>query len=423
MYVPSRTAIAGKPGGRIARPVEVITSTDEIAALAERLPDAVVVVDDRGHVCWGNQAAVRLMGRTREEWLGVSGLDLIHPDDIGLAALSLASVQGKEVGSPIELRVATRTGWILVELVGAPLGDRRVLLTMRDVTQRRRWEVAGDETVRFRTLVHYAAGLTLLLDPDGTLQSASGALTRHLRLDPELVCGQHLSAIVAQEDHEVLLVALADALRAAPGAATPAEVRLVQGDGQLVPFELSIVSLVDDPTVRGLVVSGHDITRLRAAQETLEQLATYDNLTGLLNRRVFDAALEREWRLTGRDGIDSYVIVCDLDHFKQLNDDHGHQAGDDALREFGFILRSLVRDTDLVARRGGDEFAVLLVRCGGELAAIGFADRLREAVAKRTWPGGVPLGVTLGHQSLRRSASPDDALQQADLAMLSRKPR
>ena len=393
----------------------------EIAAIAAALPDAVVVIDAQATIRWANTAAERLMGSSLEAWIGTSGLGLVHPDDVGLAALSLGSVQDKQVGTPIELRITAATGWTLVELVGAPLGDGDIVLCMRDVTQRRRWEVAGDDTARFRSLVQNGAGLTMLLAADGTVQSASGAITRLLGLDPELVCGHPLSAIIEPDDHPALALAMATATGRVDGGPATFEVRLLSARGEGVPFELNIVSLLDDPTVEGLVVSGHDITRLRAAQDALEQLASYDPLTGLANRRTFDAALQREWTLTSRDGIDSVVVVADLDGFKQVNDQYGHAAGDEALRQFGHTLRHVTRETDVVARIGGDEFAVVLIRCGGEAAAIGLEARLREELASRAWPGGRILGVSVGHHSLRKSRSPGDALHLADLAMLDDK--
>ncbi len=393
----------------------------ELAVLADRLPDVVVVVDDQVVVRWANLAAERMMGRPRTEWVGSSGLQLLHPDDVGLAMVSLASVQDKEVGTPIELRIATASGWKLMELVGAPFGEGRLVMTLRDVTQRRRWEVAGDETARFRSLVQNSTTVTMLLEADGTLQSASGAIIRQLGHDPEAVCGRSFSDIVDADDRPPLAVALHQARTSTAVNPTTIEVQLLHVDGSRVPFELTFVSLLDDPTVEGLVVSGHDISRLREAQALLEQFATFDTLTGLFNRRVFDAVLEREWKMTHSDGIDSYLLVADLNGFKRLNDEHGHAAGDNALREFGLILRRLAQDTDLVARIGGDEFAVLQVRCGGEFAAIGLEARLHEELARRSWPGGITLGVSIGHQSLRRAASPSDALERADFAMLRTK--
>ncbi|MEX2294055.1 MAG: diguanylate cyclase [Acidimicrobiales bacterium] len=393
----------------------------DLALLADHLPDAVVVVDDLATVRWANQTAERLMGVPKTEWVGRSGLDLLHPDDLELALLSMTSVQDKQVGTPIELRIATADGWTLVELVGAPLGNGLVLMTMRDLTQRRRWEVAGNDVARFRSLVHNAASITMLLKADGLVESVSGAVTRQLGLDQESVCGQPLARITDPEDRAALRIALHSAIDSTATDPTIVEVQLVHADGTRIPFELTFVSLLDDPTVEGFVVTGHDISRLRAAQDALEQLASYDTLTGLFNRRVFDAVIEREWTLTQGDGVDSYVLVADLDGFKKLNDDYGHAAGDAALREFGLILRNLARETDLVARLGGDEFGVLQVRCGGEFAALGLEARIQEELARRTWPGDVHLSVTIGHHSLRKASSPRDAVDRADRSMLNEK--
>jgi diguanylate cyclase (GGDEF)-like protein/PAS domain S-box-containing protein len=394
------------------------------AQIAARLPDAVVVIDSAGIVTWANEVAVRTMDRPLPDWLGQSALGLVHPDDLAMAAVCLQSVQGKDVGTPIELRVATRTGWRLVELVGSQLGDGSgsVILSMRDLTERRRWEIAGDDTSRFRAIVHHASSLTMLVSADRVVQSVSAAVTRVLGQDPEIVCGRTATELVVADEQPLLADAFDHAARAGDSAPVVVQVLLNRVGGDPVPFELTVVSLLDDPTVAGFVVSGHDITRLRAAQDALMQLAHYDPLTGLANRRTFEADLQREWTLTSRDGIDTYVVVIDVDRFKTVNDSHGHAAGDVALRHVGHAMRQITRETDIVARIGGDEFAVLLVRCGGEPAAVGFADRLNATLADRPWRVIRPITVSIGYQSLRHSTSATDALHAADLMMLAAKP-
>lgn len=381
-----------------------------------------MVIDGTGVVTRGNRAAERIMGRPTSEWVGSSGLDLVHPDDLQLAAVSLSSVEGKEVGTPIELRIVTADGWRLVELVGGPLGDGHIALSIRDLTDRRRWEIAGGETARFRSLVQHATSITMLLDADGVVSSVSGAITRSLGHDPERVCDHPLVQIVHPDDRMVVRAAIVAATATPPGGPpTAVEALLSTQAGDHVPYELSIVGLLDDPTVRGLVVSAHDISRLRAAQEALAELAHFDALTGLPNRRSFDAALRHEWTLTSRDGIDSYVVVADLDRFKELNDCYGHAAGDGALRQVAQAMRKSVRATDFVARIGGDEFGIILTRCGGEPAAMGFAAVLRERMADACRSLPLRLAVTVGHASLRASESPQVALHHADVAMLASK--
>lgn len=149
------------------------------AGLLGELPDAVIVLDASGRLQWGNRVAERLFDRRLQDSIGLSGLDLVHPDDLELVLRSLASVQSKEIGTLIEVRVKTGTGWRLVEVIGAPvpwLKDRAVLFSLRDLTERRRFELARNEEARFRSLLQNAAAVTLLLSPAGLIESVSGAL-------------------------------------------------------------------------------------------------------------------------------------------------------------------------------------------------------------------------------------------------------
>jgi diguanylate cyclase (GGDEF)-like protein len=161
-----------------------------------------------------------------------------------------------------------------------------------------------------------------------------------------------------------------------------------------------------------------ELQRLQAERLELIDLASRDALTGLLNRRAFDAELHREWALAVRDGIDSFVLIADLDDFKTLNDGHGHAAGDEVLRQFAATLSSAARRTDIVARIGGDEFAVLLVRCD-EQAVHSFEQRLLGGGGRQLGGRYMPLQISLGHASLRHSSSPATALDRADMAMLA----
>lgn len=139
--------------------------------LVLELPDAVVVADASGNLIWGNPVAERTFGLSNSDIVGLSALELLHPEDRELAIASLDSVQGKDIGSPIELRVRTATGWKLVELIGANLIDKPpvngLVWCVRDITERRRWEVATNDTERFRSLVHNFGQHPLASRPHG----------------------------------------------------------------------------------------------------------------------------------------------------------------------------------------------------------------------------------------------------------------
>jgi two-component system, cell cycle response regulator len=168
------------------------------------------------------------------------------------------------------------------------------------------------------------------------------------------------------------------------------------------------------------------LQRLEQQQAVLERLARTDFLTGLLNRRAFFAESVRELAWVHRSGQPAVLITFDLDGFKEINDTWGHAAGDAVLRSVSRLLRSGRRDTDVLARLGGEEFA-LVVR-GTELdGGRELAERLRdELAALRTEHEGKALSVTasFGVTEYRPTdEDPEDALRRADAAMYTAKRR
>jgi diguanylate cyclase (GGDEF)-like protein len=154
--------------------------------------------------------------------------------------------------------------------------------------------------------------------------------------------------------------------------------------------------------------------------EIVQRQAITDDLTGLVNRRRFIEALDAEIERARRFGSPLTVVLTDLDNFKRVNDDLGHHAGDDVLRSFSGLLRSHVRDVDVCARIGGEEFAILLPETD-EAGAASVAERMRESLA--TVPIGVangsPVRVTssFGVAELGPDQSGDDLLRSADAAL------
>jgi two-component system cell cycle response regulator len=145
--------------------------------------------------------------------------------------------------------------------------------------------------------------------------------------------------------------------------------------------------------------------------------ATTDPLTGLLNRRAFDDAIQREMALCERDARPLSVLMLDVDHFKRINDLHGHGAGDDTLRRLSRLLRATARRSDLIARWGGEEFIVALPSTGAPGAAV-VADRFRRAVrALLLDEGTTPITVSIGHASLESGDTLQALLARADRAL------
>lgn len=164
---------------------------------------------------------------------------------------------------------------------------------------------------------------------------------------------------------------------------------------------------------------------LRAANERLFELATTDPLTGCMNRRHFTERADDLLALAGRYRSPVSLIVIDLDRFKWVNDTYGHPAGDEVLRLTGLACREHVRATDLLARMGGEEFALLMPHTGAEGAAQ-LADRLREAIrgiVARVDGAVVQVTASLGLAELRPGEDFDKLYARADAALYAAKER
>ncbi len=128
-------------------------------------------------------------------------------------------------------------------------------------------------------------------------------------------------------------------------------------------------------------------------QKKLEQMAYYDSLTDLPNRRLYEKLIKQEISLMQRYGHETVLIILDIDNFKKINDTYGHPVGDDILRQLADLLKSNVRDSDTVFRFGGEEFIILMPQTSLE-GGYAFADRLRKLIMDKTFSIG-PITVQI----------------------------
>ena len=148
----------------------------------------------------------------------------------------------------------------------------------------------------------------------------------------------------------------------------------------------------------------------------LEHLAATDGLTGLANRRVLDQRVQLEFQSARRYHTALSVVLLDIDNFKKHNDQLGHAAGDLILQRMGALIRGCARETDLAARYGGEEFVIVLPNTDGD-GATQFAERIKAAMDRASWPGG-PVTASIGTASLDRwTVSGERLVALADDAM------
>jgi diguanylate cyclase (GGDEF)-like protein len=163
-----------------------------------------------------------------------------------------------------------------------------------------------------------------------------------------------------------------------------------------------------------------------ALEIELERLATTDPLSGALNRRHFTKCAEAEMSRSDRHGHELALLLIDIDHFKNINDTHGHQTGDEAIRALADTCRAMMRRSDYLGRMGGEEFAILLPETNGE-AARQLAERLRVELSQLRLPGDkddVKFTVSIGVAHWRSERDDlESLLRRADTALYEAKRR
>ena len=198
--------------------------------------------------------------------------------------------------------------------------------------------------------------------------------------------------------------------------------------GELRLIEWSTTALTGlEGEITYMVGTGIDVTAARrldeerqAAEEQLRHMADHDALTGLFNRRRFEEELDRHVAHGRRYGMSGALLMLDLDDFKQVNDRFGHRAGDAVLTAVAEVLRHRLRESDIIARFGGDEFAVLMP-VGGVNEASELANLLADAICLEVTSPAGPLYASVGIALFDESTTADEILSEADDAMYADK--
>jgi diguanylate cyclase (GGDEF)-like protein/PAS domain S-box-containing protein len=394
----------------------------ESQALLDALPDMVVGLDEQFALILANDRCRTSLGWGPEQ-LGRPALEFVHPDDVNVVATSMVSIRGKPVGTPIEFRIADAEGhWHWIELIGSALCDDRTapayLCVARDITDRRKWEVANGDLERFQQVVQHAPSITLLLDANGMITSANNAFNRILGYDKSTVIGASLMSFATNDTAGRLEASMQASIETKlPQAVEVMMTHATERPGRRA-LRFEIRNLLDDPVVDGLVVTGHDISDVYSSRSELEFLARHDGLTGLANRALLWETMDR---LVSQQ-TSLAVFFIDLDGFKLVNDEFGHQAGDELLQRVGRRLGLATRPGDLIARVGGDEFAVVSPGVTALSLAEPMAERLVSALsapfdlARGRVRIGASVGIALGGEQSTVAgllADADDAMYAA----------
>ncbi|MEL3955040.1 PAS domain S-box protein [Stenotrophomonas bentonitica] len=375
-----------------------------------------------------NDSLCGILGYTRAELLQIDFQTLTHPDDLHTDLALLGDLlAGRREHYHMEKRYLGKAGnlvWgrLSVSLVRTENGEPLHFVSqIQDVTaQRLSGQQLRESEQRTRVTLDAVADMVLTLDLHGGIQYANAAATRAL-------AGEGAEALAGSQLQEVMELTTEYAPRSPLDVAVLLDPDsnavdlhsdlLLSVSAHLLPVDLTRAWLCDEQgQVSGAVWVIRDVTQQRARQREARHLAEIDPLTELSNRRGFEAHLQQAITRVARTGQSASLMYIDLDHFKPVNDTHGHLAGDAVLWAVASVLRHGVRDSDIVARLGGDEFAVILAGCSLKRARR-IASDLLEAMRGLSIPWDqrrLSVGASIGIAPLFGGMSVDDAVAAAD---------
>jgi diguanylate cyclase (GGDEF)-like protein/PAS domain S-box-containing protein len=346
-------------------------------ALPERVvrfgvPDLTISYCNRAWALAHNRTPVEVIGRTLHDFL-------TPPEQAGVASqLARLGPDNRIVADDVPRAAPNAPGhwveWVDQYLPGAD-GDE-VLAVGRDVTERHLAELnLADSEARFRDLADASADVVwrFLVDPLPHFDYLSPSVEKLVGLPPSVFLDDFSRFVDILVDDEAKNVVG----RAITGEPMPErfDTRFRRADGSIRIGETQTTVVPG-----GLQGVTRDVTELRSLQKKLADLALRDPLTGLANRRLFDELLEAGLARTHRSGRPLAVVFLDLDGFKAVNDMYGHDAGDIVLCETARRLLSVVRDAEVVARVGGDEFVIVYEPSGS--SSIPLLSRIDRALTK-----------------------------------------
>ncbi|HEY4880933.1 MAG TPA: EAL domain-containing protein [Steroidobacteraceae bacterium] len=416
--------------GRFAAQVDKSArATAPIGSLGDRVHEAVLIQGET--IRYANPQFANLLGVSAEELLGKRLEDLVPPDHKELVGDNMRRrLAGEPAAERYEVDLVGRTGqsarlelssW-LVEFEG----ERALLIIGVEVLPTQTLQALQDAGGRSRSrrALESLSEALITTDVDGRVDYINPAAARLMGVVAEEATGATLEELAANAEEGDRKL-LAEPVRQALAAGTPLNlgrralmIRPPGGAEHMVELSAAPIHMETGETI-GAVVLLHDVTEMRGMARQMSYQATHDALTGLVNRREFERRLQEAVDTAHRGDGAHVLCYLDLDRFKAINDTSGHIAGDAMLRESAKILRDAVRDSDTVARVGGDEFGMLLVGCPLEKARQ-IADDVCRAVNefRFVWKDKIfNVGVSIGLVEIARdSGTMEEALAAADSA-------
>ncbi len=387
-------------------------------------PDALLVINRSRKIIRANAMAQELFGYSRDEMVGLTLERLIPERYRQQHEHFVSNAFGAEMSQPMtkrsELRALTKLGKEIPVEIGLSYtrqkGELYSIAAIRDIRMRKQAE--AHLQLMSKVMEETSEGI-LITDHDTRIVDMNSAFCERTGYSREELVGQKPSILQSGRHDEAFYHQLWQSMR--DHGHWRGEIWDRRKGGGLIPNMVSISAAADSAgVISNYVAVFSDITQIKEKEHRLEQLAHFDQLTGLANRMLFHDRLRAALSRTHRRGGYCAVLYIDLDGFKQVNDHLGHEEGDEVLAKVGRKMTRVVRGEDTAARIGGDEFAIICNDLLQPDEATILAARVLEYLTFVVDPDGEALPISA---SIGIALYPDDAdsvdllLRCADQAM------
>ncbi len=373
---------------------QIRRSEERYRDILDNMEEAYYEVDLRGDMTFFNMTAVTNLGYTDNEMMGMNFREYVDSETAAklFQAYSRVFITGESVKG-IDWELISKTGEkipiessisLILDSDGKPAGFRGVI---RDITERKQAEEALRESeMRFRNLTETAEDVIITTDLKGTITYANPS-ARALASDMNLIgvsLTDFLPPHIPVKQYNTTATAIPDF-----SAPVSFESKIMKPhDRHHLYFEIKSSVLYTRGEPSGALFVARDATERKRTEEEIRMMAIIDSLTGLYNRRGFIHLAEQQMKVTARNDSRLLLFFIDLDGLKSINDNHGHEEGDRAIKKAAYILKKTFRESDIIARLGGDEFAIM-VSDGPELPEIALK-RLKNLTEMENAASGLP---------------------------------
>jgi len=407
-------------------------SNKRFQTIFDEAPLGMAVIDSlTGHINDANPAYSRTVGRSIEELRSLSWMMITHADDVQADLDNMAEMNaGKTSGFSMKKRLFQPDGniiWINMTIAPMKVKDKAKphhLCIIEDITQQKHI----DHDLRIAATAFESQEGIMVTDADNVILRVNKAFTEVTGYTAEDAIGNHPGMLASGRHDALFYNTMWQAINTSDY--WEGEVWNKRKNGDVYPEKITITAVKDlTGTVTNYVCTLNDITLRKKAEQEIQDLAYYDPLTQLPNRRLMIDRIHHAMAASTRSGNEGALLFLDLDHFKTLNDTLGHDMGDILLQQVAERLRSCVREGDTISRFGGDEFVVLLEglstrRIEAAEQAENIANKILSSVnkpyqlASHHYTSSTSIGVTLFDA---QQPKVEELLKQADIAMYQAK--